>query len=139
MISSDDTSVISTVEASLIKAGLKCKVMKTQKNFDSFKFARYLNIDEFSAIVAVGSRKTMHEVLNGMMARSDTKTLPIGYISPSKGVSGAIQNIISAKAAKFTLYKALLDVQSEEQIYNESECVHEQRRFMMDSVVVGAA
>ena len=120
-----------------MKSGLKYKLMKTQKHFDSFKFARYLNIDEFSAIVAVGNRTTMHEVLNGMMARADGKKLPLGYVSSTK-IEGGLENIIAAKAAKFTLYKTLVDVQSEDQIYNESECVHEHRRYMMDSVVLGA-
>ena len=44
-----------------------------------------LDIDKYSAIVVVGGDGSFHEVMNGMMARSDKKRLPMAFIGNGSG------------------------------------------------------
>lgn len=44
-----------------------------------------MNLDNYSAIVAVGGDGTFHEVVNGMMYRIDEKRIPIGLIPNGTG------------------------------------------------------
>jgi len=44
-----------------------------------------LDIDEYSAIVAVGGDGTLHEVVNGMLQRLDKRRLPVAFIPNGSG------------------------------------------------------
>jgi diacylglycerol kinase family enzyme len=39
----------------------------------------------FSAVIAVGGDGTIHEVVNGMMFRSDKRKLPIAFVPNGSG------------------------------------------------------
>jgi sphingosine kinase len=60
-------------------------MMPTQKAFDSFEFAFNLDFDKYSALVSVGGDGTVHEVVNGMLARKDGKRLPVGMVGNGSG------------------------------------------------------
>jgi len=44
-----------------------------------------LNIDDYSAIVAVGGDGTLHEVVNGMLHRPDKRRVPVAFIPNGSG------------------------------------------------------
>jgi sphingosine kinase len=43
------------------------------------------NLDDFCAIICVGGDGTVHEIINGLMSRSDKRILPIGHIPVGTG------------------------------------------------------
>jgi len=52
-----------------------------------YEIAKTININNFSGICIIGGDGTMHEVINGMLARVDKKQLPIGLIPGGTGNS----------------------------------------------------
>lgn len=44
-----------------------------------------INLNEYSAVVAVGGDGTCHEIVNGMMNRSDGKRVPICFVPNGSG------------------------------------------------------
>ena len=51
-----------------------------EENLDPYRKAIELDIDQFSAIIAVGGDGTFNQMVNGMLARPDKKRLPVGLI-----------------------------------------------------------
>jgi len=83
-----------------------------------------INVDEHSAIVAVGGDGTLHEVINGMMNREDKKKLPIAFIPNGSGndlvscfgidsVLTALDYLRKGDTVKMDLNKVLIDADSE--------------------------
>ena len=76
----------------LLVSGIKkafpdCKIMITRHKGHPFEIAQSEDLTKVSAIIAVGGDGTMHEVINGMMARKDGIKLPIGLIPGGTGNS----------------------------------------------------
>jgi diacylglycerol kinase family enzyme len=70
--------------------------------------------------VAVGGDGTVHEVVNGMMARKDGKRLPVGVVGNGSGnaimlmlgigdVEVALDYIVAGCCIKADIYKVLID------------------------------
>ena len=51
-----------------------------EENLDPYRKAFELDIDQFSAMIAVGGDGTFNQMVNGMLARPDKKRLPVGLI-----------------------------------------------------------
>ena len=101
--------------------------MATRKAFDSFVYANEIDYDKYSALVSVGGDGTIHEVVNGMMARVDGKKLPIGMIGNGSGnctmkalgikdVNDGLDYIVAATCIKNDVYKVLIDHEKDEGI-----------------------
>ena len=85
-----------------------------------YEIAKTININDFSGICIIGGDGTMHEVINGMLARADKKELPIGLIPGGTGNSfmhdmhclnptDAAKQIIKLKTQKIDLIKIETD------------------------------
>jgi sphingosine kinase len=59
--------------------------MITEKYLDGMNFVLNLDIDKYSAIVAVGGDGTIHEVVNGILRRTDKKKLPLAILPNGSG------------------------------------------------------
>ena len=85
-----------------------------------YEIAKTININNFSGICIIGGDGTMHEVINGMLARADKKELPIGLVPGGTGNSfmhdmnclnptDAAKQIIKLKTQKIDLIKIETD------------------------------
>jgi len=122
-------------------------MMVTGKAFDSFLFANEIDFDQYSGLVAVGGDGTMHEVVNGMLARKDNKQLPIGLIGNGSGkgtsqalgiddVNDALDYIVAASCIKADIYKVLVDHEEDVGIPAGKEGL-ENRRYSIVCTVNG--
>lgn len=86
-----------------------------------------INFDNFSALIAVGGDGTLHEVINGMMARPDSKRLPVAFVPAGTGndlvgclgirdADMAIDWFLKGDVIKMDLNKIIIDAQREEDI-----------------------
>ena len=71
---------------------IRSKGVEVEYHFAKYKghprvLIQELEIQSFDAILVVGGDGTMHEVINGMLFRSDGKRLPIGLIPAGSGNS----------------------------------------------------
>lgn len=94
---------------------------------DGWKIAQTLNIDEHSALIAVGGDGTLHEVVNGMMFRTDKKKVPIALVPNGSGndtcisvglksIDQAIEYIKKGDLLKCDLNRVYLDVDTFDEI-----------------------
>lgn len=95
--------------------------MHTTKGYlDAFDYVKQLEIDKYSAIVAVGGDGTVHEVINGMMFRQDKKKIPLAFVPNGSGndtcwslgipsLDAALSYIKKGKTLKVDLNKVLID------------------------------
>ncbi len=61
----------SQIKEKLDLAGIQYEFLETQKVFDTYRIPNELDIDRYSAILSVGGDGSFHEVINGMLGRSD--------------------------------------------------------------------
>ena len=96
-------------------------MMPTKRALDGFRFANELNLDNYSALVAVGGDGSISEVVNGMLARTDGKRLPVGFIPNGSTnwhgvmlgtftVEMALDAIINRTVSQFSVMECLADL-----------------------------
>jgi diacylglycerol kinase (ATP) len=64
---------------------IKYDLYVTTGHNDAIDKVRAINIDDYCAIVAVGGDGTCHEVVNGLLTRSDKKKLPVCFLPNGSG------------------------------------------------------
>ena len=74
------------IENKLAEHGISVRFYETLSYMHAWKLAGgEIDFAEHSAIAAVGGDGTMHEVINGMLQRTDGLTLPISIIPNGSG------------------------------------------------------
>ena len=82
-----------------------------------------IDLSQYSALVAVGGDGTLHEVINGMLMRSDKQKLPILLVPNGSGndlvgslgckdVDSALDWLIKGDVIKMDVNKMLIDADS---------------------------
>ena len=88
-------------------------------------FAKDLDIDKYSVLVAAGGDGTYHEVINGMLARDDKRKIPIAVIPNGSGndlcsaigvwtLDHALDYICKGECTAIDTVRCLLDHESED-------------------------
>jgi len=109
-------SILKYVALRIKKEGFDAEIHRTEYDGHATKISRELNFDEYCAICVIGGDGSMHEVINGIMTRKDTKKLPIGLIPAGTGNSlahdlecldleKAVDNILSGEIRKMDLFE----------------------------------
>ena len=91
-------------------------IIKTTHKNHPYEIANTINFDDINGICVIGGDGTMHEVINGMLSRSDNKQIPIGLIPGGTGNSfmhdlnclnpiEAVNQIIKMEKRKIDLVK----------------------------------
>lgn len=115
------------VSKKLDAAKILHEFLPSQRYFHTFELAQQLNIDDYSAIVAVGGDGSLHEVVNGMLHRPDKRRLPIAFIPNGSGndmcatmmidsIDRALNYIIKGDIIRIDINKVLIDCENEESI-----------------------
>ena len=65
-------------------------VSETQFKGHATELANQLPFTDYAGIIVAGGDGTLHEVINGMLARQDGQTLPLGLIPGGSGNSLAV-------------------------------------------------
>mmetsp|Transcript_6325 Transcript_6325/g.10292 ORF Transcript_6325/g.10292 Transcript_6325/m.10292 type:complete len:201 (-) Transcript_6325:456-1058(-) len=106
---------------------IKYEFFETQGSRDAFNFIRDMDISSRSAIVLVGGDGTIHEGINGLMAREDKLKLPISLIPNGSGNDNcrglslfdpvtALNYLVKGHLIKTDLNKVLLDYETEQEL-----------------------
>lgn len=98
------------------------EVIRCESDLDPYRMTMELDLDEYSALIAVGGDGTFNQMINGMLARADGKRLPVGLIptgqsndmARSLGIStsdlaSAIANISKCEAIAVDTTRVLID------------------------------
>ena len=109
-------SILRMTETLLTQNGIKhySKISKYRNH--PFDLAHTENLESYDAIAVIGGDGTMHEVINGMLKRSDGKRLPIALITAGTGNSlmhdlncldpeQAILNLINGQKRKIDIFR----------------------------------
>ena len=74
------------IEERLGANGVTCAFFDTERYMHAWALAGgEIEFSEYSALVAVGGDGTLHEVINGMLQRTDGLRLPISFIPNGSG------------------------------------------------------
>ena len=67
--------------------GIELEIIETKYAGHAKDIARAMDIEKFESLCLVGGDGTMHEAINGMYARKDSKLIPLGIIPAGTGNS----------------------------------------------------
>ena len=135
------------IEQRLTGENIPFELIPTGKALDTFFFARDLDFDKYSLLVAAGGDGTYHEVVNGMLARDDKKKIPIGLIPNGSGndlctslgfktLDEALDYIVNREVTKVDTVRVLIDHENEESLPEDiNERVMFCRHMMINSAL----
>lgn len=118
------TNLIPLIEQRLQKEKITFDLMKTKQAGDTYRFAKELDIEKYSLLVAAGGDGSYHEVVNGMLARPDGKKIPIGMVPNGSGndtphsigiesLDHALDYLVNREVVSIDTIRCLMDVESE--------------------------
>lgn len=115
------------IQARLEQGGIPFEFHLSTKYFMTWEIAETIDLDKYSALVAVGGDGTYHEVVNGMLHRSDKKRIPIGFIPNGSGndtlrslwvtdPAKALDYIVKGDLLKVDITRVMFDFDTEDEL-----------------------
>ena len=71
----------------LVSTDFRLNVFETEFGGHARDLARQMDVDAYDGIIVIGGDGTIHEVVNGLMVRSERKPIPIGLMPGGSGNS----------------------------------------------------
>lgn len=113
---------------------------------DTFLFAKNLEIDKYSLLVAAGGDGTYHEVINGMLAREDKRKIPVALIPNGSGndlcsslgimtLDHALDYIVAGTVTKIDTVRVLMDHEDEDSLPTGMDRLNFCRHMMINACV----
>ncbi len=122
------------IQTKLFDHDIRSDIIECEADLDPFMKTLELEIDNYSALIAVGGDGTFNQMINGMLARPDKKRLPVGLvptgtsndIARSLGISiddiaSAIESLSKCEAIGIDTTRVLLDRSSESGLATDTE------------------
>ena len=117
---------------------------------DGWKKAQTVDIDNYSAMVAVGGDGTLHEVVNGMMFRADKKRVPIAFLPNGSGndtcksigchsVEQALAYLKKGNTIKVDLNRVYIDCDSFESVAEDPSLSDEEKYRLVRYSLINAS
>jgi diacylglycerol kinase family enzyme len=124
-VSGKKKDFVPMITARLKEANISCEFMPTKQNLDPLNFARTIDLDKYSVLVACGGDGTMHEIVNGLLMREDKKQIPISFLPNGSGddlcsslgimsMDIALGYLCKGEAIKIDTVRVMLDHTSED-------------------------
>lgn len=121
-----------TIEERFKMENIEYEFLETEKYFDTFMYAKDLDIDKYSVLVVVGGDGSYHEVINGMLAREDGRKIPICPVPNGSGndlcsdigiwsVDIALDYICKGECTGIDTVRCLLDHETEDTLPDGEE------------------
>jgi diacylglycerol kinase (ATP) len=115
------------IEHRLTEANIQFEFLPSMRYLQTWDIAEELDIEKYSALVAVGGDGTLHEVVNGMLHRKDKKRIPVAFIPNGSGndlclslkihdLDAALDYIVKGEIIRIDTVKHLIDYETEESI-----------------------
>lgn len=79
--------ILEKVQPLFTSANIQLQVIETTFAGHAQELANQLSFDEISGFIGIGGDGTLHEIINGMLSRTDNKKIPIGIIPGGSGNS----------------------------------------------------
>ena len=109
--------IFKKVKPHFLEANAELNVIKTEYAGHAREIAREISIEGIAGLCSIGGDGTMHELINGLMERSDNKMIHIGLITGGTGNSfmhdlncldpiEAVQRILTNQVRKIDIFKA---------------------------------
>jgi len=80
-------AVLQKVRPVFEDAGAELQIIETEYTGHARELAQTLDLTDLTALCAIGGDGTLHEVVNGLLTRTDSQTVPIGLIPGGSGNS----------------------------------------------------
>ena len=79
--------ILEKIQPLFASANMELQVIETTFAGHAQALANQLSFDEISGFIGIGGDGTLHEIINGMLSRTDKKKIPIGIIPGGSGNS----------------------------------------------------
>ena len=136
--------VIPLIQERLYDRQIAFELLTCENPLDTFNFAKDLDTEKYSVVVAIGDDATFHEVVNGMLAREDKAKLPVAIIPTttesdlclSLGISSmdhALDFLVKGEATPMDTTRVLLDHDREDTLPEGAERLNFCRHMLSNS------
>ena len=118
------------IKLRLEQSNVPFEILLSLRAFMTWELAHDLEMDRYSALVAVGGDGTYHEVVNGMMHRKDGRQMPVAFIPNGSGndtlrglevfdLDKAMDYIIKGDIIKIDQSRLVIDYERESDVPEE--------------------
>lgn len=125
--SGKQANLVPLIETRLKLEKIPFELMPTKKIRDTYHYAKDVDLTKYSLLVAAGGDGSYHEVVNGMLARTDKVKIPVALFPNGSGndtctsigvknLDDALNYIVNAEVIALDTVRCLIDYDEYSQI-----------------------